>query len=214
MRSWRTTGIGDMGLREQRLNTVESYWRLTVYKSCRCLVLTTLNVPSVSMLSPGLRGGFVVALGLIAGFVVLSHVRPVHRAEASSGPHPTTTVQRLSPITTAAVASVAHDPSSVPVLLLNGVNVNKPIAGSGATTLAAAGYTNSTPKDAATTVPTSTVYFQSGYEADAAAVAAVLGLPAGEVQPLPSPPPPAIANAGGAPVIVVVGPDAPAAQGA
>ena len=129
-------------------------------------------------------------------------------------PHPTTTVQRLSPITTTPVTAPAHDPSAVPVLVLNGVNANKPIAGSAATTLVAAGYTNSTPKDAATTVSTSAVYFQPGYDADAAAVAAALGLPAGEVQPLPSPPPPAIGNAGDAPVIVVVGPDAPAAQGA
>ena len=168
----------------------------------------------MSMLSPGLRGGLVVALGLIAGIVVLSHVRPSHRVETSTGSHSTTTVQRLSPITTAAVTSPAHDPSSVPVVVLNGVNVKKPIAGSAATTLKGAGYTNSTPKDAGTTVPASTVYFQSGYEADAAAVAAALGLPAGEVQPLPSPPPPAIGNAGDAAVIVVVGPDAPAAQGA
>jgi hypothetical protein len=166
------------------------------------------------MLSPGARGGLVVALGLIAGIVMLSHVHPAHRVEARAVPRPTTTLQRLSPITTAPVTSTAHDPASVPVLVLNGVNVQKPIAGSAARTLLAAGYTNSTPKDAATTIPTSAVYFQPGYDADAAAVAAAIGLPAGEIQPLPSPPPPAIGNAGDAPVIVVVGPDAPAAQGA
>lgn len=165
------------------------------------------------MLSPGARGGVVVALGLIAGIVMLSHVHPAHRVEASTASQPTPTAQRLSPSTTAPVTSTADDPTSVPVLVLNGVNVKKPIAGSAARTLVAAGYTNSTPKDAATTVPTSAVYFQPGYDADAAAVAAAIALPASEVQPLPSPPPPAIGNAGDAPVIVVVGPDAPAAQG-
>lgn len=173
-----------------------------------------MDVRSLSMLSPGVRGGLLVALGLIAGIVMLSHVHPAHRVEASSASHPTTTVQHLAPPTTPPPTSPAHQPPSVPVLVLNGVNVNKPIAGSAVRTLGAAGYTNSTPKDAATTVPTSAVYFQPGYDADAAAVAAALGLPAGEVQPLPSPPPPAIGNAGDAPVIVVVGPDAPAAQGA
>ncbi len=147
---------------------------------------------------------------------MLSHVHPAHRVEASTASHPTTTVRHLARPRPRPrrVTSSAHQPSSVPVLVLNGVNVNKPIAGSAARTLGATGYTNSTPKDAATTVPTSAVYFQPGYDADAAAVAAALGLPAGEVQPLPSPPPPAIGNAGDAPVIVVVGPDAPAAQGA
>jgi len=166
------------------------------------------------MLSPGVRGGLVVGLGLIAGLVMLSHVDSAHRVETRSVSHPTTTVQRLAPITTEPVTSPAHDPASVPVLVLNGVNVKKPIAGSAARTLVAVGYTNSTPKDAATTVPTSTVYFQPDYDADAAAVAAGLGLPLGAVQPLPSPPPPAIGTAGVTPVIVVVGPDAPAAQGA
>ena len=49
------------------------------------------------MLSPGVRGGLLVALGLIAGIVMLSHVHPAHRVEASTASHPTTTVQHLAP---------------------------------------------------------------------------------------------------------------------
>jgi hypothetical protein len=123
----------------------------------------------------------------------------------------TSTTQPL-PTTTAPVA-VAHSPAAVSVLVLNGVDPKKAIAKPAATTVAAAGFTTLPARDAATTVTKSIVYFVPDYEVDAAAVAAILSIPPVAVVPLPTPPPPEVGDPTGAHVIVIIGPDAPAANG-
>lgn len=102
---------------------------------------------------------------------------------------------------------VAHNPAEVKVLVLNGVDPTKTIAGPAAQALKSANYTTLNPADAKASVQTSVVYYQPGYVADAQAVAAKLGIAATAVQPLPNPLPPAVADPKDAQVIVVIGPD-------
>jgi hypothetical protein len=158
-----------------------------------------------------LRGGLVVAAGLVVGIVMLSHIHPSHRTSAETVSRSTTTVQRIAPVTTAPPAAAPHDPASVSVVVLNGVDVTKPIAGTAAKALSTAGYANSTAKDATTTVSSSVVYFQPGFNDDAVSIAAALGLPASSAQPLSSPPPAALGTTVDAYVTVLIGPDAPVA---
>lgn len=108
--------------------------------------------------------------------------------------------------TTTTVAT--REPADVPTIVLNDSGVAG-AAGSYSDALAAAGYQMTNPDganadaegDAATTI----VYFAPGFDADAAAVAAVIGLP-DTVTPtaLPTTPPGPIA---GASVVVVLGTD-------
>lgn len=106
--------------------------------------------------------------------------------------------------TTTSTTAVVHTPAEVRVLVLNGSGLSG-VAGTASQSLAAAGYVTLDP-DNATATPTTVVYFVPGFDADAAAAATVLGIPATAVQPLPTPPPvnPADAN-----VIVVLGADSP-----
>jgi hypothetical protein len=97
--------------------------------------------------------------------------------------------------------------------VLNGVDPKKAIAKPAATTVAAAGYTALPARDAASTVAKSIVYFVAGYEVDAKAVAAILSIPPASVVALPTPTPAEVGDPGSAHVIVVIGPDAPAANG-
>ena len=72
----------------------------------------------------------------------------------------------------------AHDPAQVKVLVLNGSGKSG-VAKAGKDQLAAANYTVLEPGNAeGGTVTASIVYFVPGYDADAAAIAAKLGLPA------------------------------------
>jgi hypothetical protein len=103
---------------------------------------------------------------------------------------------------------VAHDPAAVKVLVLNGVDKTKPIAGQAAGALKSANYTTLAPGDAPATVPTSAVYYTAGYGADAKAIASRLGIQESLVAALPTPLPAAVGDAKDANVVVVVGPDA------
>jgi hypothetical protein len=125
----------------------------------------------------------------------------------------TTTVAGGGTATTTTVA-VAHNPAEVKVLVLNGVDKAKPIAGTAAGALKSANYTTLAPGDAATTVPTSSVYYTPGYEADAHAIASKLGIPDSAVAPLPTPLPASVTDPKDANVVVVVGPDAGVIGGA
>ncbi len=94
-------------------------------------------------------------------------------------------------------------PNQVKVFVANAAGVQG-AAGRAADTLKAAGYV-AVAGNSPTRVDTTTVYYTEGFQAEAQAVAATLGVPATSVQPMPTPPP--VADIQGAQVLVVLGPD-------
>ncbi len=86
------------------------------------------------------------------------------------------------------VANLAdpRPPGEVTVRVANGAR-RQGVAGAGTATLEAAGYPALDPKNGPT-VDDSVVYYVSGYAADAAAVAELLGLQATAIEPMPDEP--------------------------
>jgi hypothetical protein len=157
------------------------------------------------------RGALVTGAAVLLGAIILGGISTRPSTHVASAP--TTTTTRPQPTTTAPVTAAPHTPDTVTVLVLNGVDPKKAIAKPAAATVAAAGFTTAPARDAAVTVTKSIVYFIADYEADAKAVAAFLSIPPASVVALPSQTPVEIGDPAGAQVIVVVGPDAPAANG-
>ena len=93
------------------------------------------------------------------------------------------------------------------VVVLNGSGGVKGVAGATTDKIKAKGYKTLEPGNAAP-VDKTTVYYTQGYQADANAVAGVLGLAATSVSAAPANPP---AGSTGANVIVVLGKDTPPA---
>ncbi len=117
----------------------------------------------------------------------------------------TTAGTRITPTT---AAEVAHPPAEVRVLVLNGVDPKKAIAGPVAKALQTANYTTLPAGDAKSTVVATAVYYQAGYKADADLIVSQLGYPATSVQPLPATlPAPLAGGIKNANVVVLVGPD-------
>jgi hypothetical protein len=109
-------------------------------------------------------------------------------------------------------APVLHPPASVKVLVLNGSGKSG-VAKAGADALKPAGFTTLDPTNAKSTVATSVVYAAPGFEADAIAVAGLLGLPPTAVKPLTVPPPAEVGDPADAAVVAVLGPESAAAGG-
>ncbi len=108
--------------------------------------------------------------------------------------------------TTTTEAAVARPPAEVSVLVLNGTNGIKGVAGRGTTLITDAGYIGAEPKNADVDGP-SVILYVEGYEADARAVAAAFGVdPDAVVQPF-DPATSPIADTQGANIIVRVGND-------
>ena len=152
------------------------------------------------------RGALLIAVAIALGAGLLA------KSFGSGGPthtgatHSTTTT---TVATTASTQPVQHNPAEVKVLVLNGVDRTKSIAGPAAAALRALNYVTLAPSDAKANVQTTAIYFQPGYQADAAAIAQKFGVPSSAVAALPSPLPPSVDAAGDANVIAVVGPDSP-----
>ena len=163
-----------------------------------------------------LRGALLIGVAVVLGAVLLAQSFQGGGSPVSAGAGTTTsTVKRTETSTTPSTTPQPHDPATVKVLVLNGSGKSG-IAKAGADQLKAANYTTLDPKNAATSAPitASVVYFTAGYEADAQQIAAKLGLAPSAVQPLPSPPPPAVGDPKDANVVVMIGTDAPVAGGA
>lgn len=157
-----------------------------------------------------------MAAAVVVGLVLLNHTDDPSRVRLTSRPtSTTTTVPRSTTTTTPATTTTVarHEPASLKVLVMNGVNKKLALAGPDAKALVKAGYPNTTSKDAANTVSKSVVYVVPGYEGDGTAVASLLGIPAAAVKALPTPLPPEVGNPGDAQIIVVLGPDAPVSTG-
>ena len=96
-------------------------------------------------------------------------------------------------------------PAEVKVLVVNGTRT-KGAATKVTDVLKPAGYNTLAPTDAPA-AEASSVFFEQGYEKEAAAVAALLQLPTSAVKPIPTPVPVKGGNHKGANVLVQVGPE-------
>ena len=153
-----------------------------------------------------LRGAGLLAVAVILGIILLrSGGGDPYATAVKTGvaPVPEITVPRAVPTT---ITVPVRTPAQIKVLPANGTSTG----GAGLlifNRLKQAGYnvlaaTNTTSQGSATT---SNVYFNPGFDREAAVVAQLLGLPDSAVQPMPTPPP--VSDTRGADVIVVVGPD-------
>lgn len=143
-----------------------------------------------------------VLLGALAGVAIAGRPTPVDQTLIAAPPATaaaTTTILSTAAITstsgapvvtstpaasTTTLTTVARvDRSAVRVLVANAAN-RTGIASSTADLLIAAGFTDSTPKNALNVAAVSVVHARPGFEAAAAEVAATLGLAATSVRPL------------------------------
>jgi hypothetical protein len=160
------------------------------------------------------RAVLLVALALIIGVVLLRRVGGGGAAPTTAASTGTTSTTAKStaggktattaPAATTTTTTPARPASAVKVLVANGSTV-RGLAGLIATKLHTAGYNTLAVVNATQQVTASLVYFQPGYQKEAAAVAGTLGVAATAVQPTPSPPP--VTNLSTANVLVVAGPD-------
>jgi LytR cell envelope-related transcriptional attenuator len=152
------------------------------------------------------------ALVLVAVFVALGAYlidlgagRHPPASAASSSSTTTTTTAPTTPSTTTTTAPSGVQPSkTVNVLVANASQTNG-IAAYYSGKLAAAGWGTLTPVTATTATATSSVYYATGQQQSAQAVAVSLGVPTSAVQPLGSTVP--VASTTGADVVVVAGND-------
>lgn len=159
-------------------------------------------------MSPSARGVFLVAAAVALGVGILSSIG---KSSAAPGSVPaaavsssTTTTASARSTTTTTQALATHSPSSVKVLVANGTSVAG-VAGKLKTKLATGGYDLLAPTNTTSPARASAVYYQTGYQGDAQAVASAAGLGTSTLQAMTSQLP--VANSSGAQVIVVIGPD-------
>jgi len=112
------------------------------------------------------------------------------------------------PESTAPPATVP--PAEVKVVAANGAGISG-LAGATTDFLATQGYTNSVATDSPADVATTVVYYADGFQPNAEAIAAALGLPADRAQPLVPETPVANDQPADAAIVVSIGPDAEAA---
>lgn len=174
-----------------------------------------------------LKGGILVFVALAIGVALLlqgtgtdldasSPSGPDESADDGNGSPATTDDDGANPDdttdttdgTTSTTGATARPPDEVTVLVANASGITG-AAGTAGSTLQAQGYLIAEPDNAPLTT-TTTVYYISGFEAEARAVATALGLdPAAEgvVAEVPSPVPTNDASMGAANVLVILGPD-------
>jgi hypothetical protein len=125
----------------------------------------------------------------------------------------TTTVAGSTQTTQADTTKGTTTPAAqLPIIAANGSKISG-LAGKTKTQLAAAGYTSVIATDATSAASTSIVYFVAGFEKDAEAVAAAIGMPAARLAQMPDPSQVPVSSIGDVKVVIVLGPDAPNAGG-
>ena len=160
--------------------------------------------------SSGLAAGRAAALlaaAVVLGIVLLNAADDSPSTAVSTGtddtvpdevttstPLPTTTIVTLPP----------RAPADVKIIAANGTDV-KGVAKRATDQLKAAGYNVLSPTDASAKAQSSSVFYAADFQREADVVATGLGLPSTAVQPLPTPPP--LADARGANLVLVVGPE-------
>ena len=95
-------------------------------------------------------------------------------------------------------------PSATTVVVANGTSVNG-LAAHYSTVIGAGGWTMKTPIDAATSVPTSAVYYAAGQQQQAGSIATSIGIKPAQVLPITTATP--VTGATGIDVVVVIGAD-------
>ena len=146
--------------------------------------------PSSPAPNPATRGLILVAVAVVLGAILLikgggvgfdepSNDLEIDASDEEATASTTTTTEQAAPSTSVA-------PTALKVVALNGAGING-YAGKAQQFLSVAGYTSTTAITAATQAPTTTVYFAPGFEADAAAIAGLFGLPPTSVQAMPTP---------------------------
>jgi hypothetical protein len=160
--------------------------------------------------STATRGVIVVAAALIVGVLLIvkgggGEAVADKNAEIDGT---TTTAPGGGPTTTQATNGTTVPPAQLAIIAANGSKITG-LAGKTKTQLAQAGYTSVIATDATTDANTSIVYFVAGFDKDAEAVAAVLGMPPARLAQMPDPSQVPVASVGDVKVVVVLGPDAP-----
>ena len=167
------------------------------------------------------RGVIVIAVTVVVGLLIFWQGFSHDASETvATGPTETTVpgdVDRdAAPTTTAPEQATTVPktpvtkvpPDEINVIVANGVDPTKTIAGPQAAKLSAAGYPSPVTMDLPPpAVTTSSVYYTGDLESEAQAVAVALGLPDSAVNPIPTPSPVPMNTAE---ILVVIGPDAPA----
>jgi hypothetical protein len=161
------------------------------------------------------RGVGLIAIAAVIGIVLLHHNGPTTSATTVSAHATTTAAPSHAPSTTATTppttGAALRPPSSVKVLVANGTaagggaGVSQHLATTVSQTLHSQGYDTLAPLDATQKVTATIVYFQPGYEREAAVLAQSAGLPVSAVQSMPAQPP--VPSLNGANILVVAGPD-------
>ncbi len=159
--------------------------------------------------SAGARGAVLLAVAVVLGIVLLQAFDtgdPVGQAVSSGDSNDTvpTTLSNsgtVAPTTTTTVAT--RTPAEVKVLVANGTAI-RGLGGKTSDALKALAYNVLSPTDTTKALETTSIQYDTGFDAEARAIATTLGLPVSAVVPLNSPP---VDDARGASVIVLLGAD-------
>jgi hypothetical protein len=103
-----------------------------------------------------------------------------------------------------ATTTTTAPPSATTVVVANGTSVNG-LAAHYSTVISAGGWTMKTPIDAATSLPTSAVYYAAGQQQQAGSIASTIGVKPAQVLPITTATP--VTGATGVDVVVVIGAD-------
>ncbi len=165
-----------------------------------------------------IRGAVLIGVAVVVGFVVLAAFDPpaTRTVTAEDGGEvavpeaSTTTTTPATTDSTAPAPPAAHDPATVTVLVANASGVPGVAGAITDTVITPNGYQTAAATNADANSATSTLYYQAGYEADAANVAALFNpVPATAVLAEPYP----VDDLAGANLVVVVGQDLAATVG-
>ena len=145
--------------------------------------------PSAPAPNPASRGLILVAVAVVLGAILLIKGGGIgfdqDGEELTIDTGGDSTAAEVTTTTTTAAPSTSVAPAELTVVALNGAGING-YAASAQQFLSVAGYSTTTAATAATQTQSTIVYFAPGFEADALAVAGLLGLDATSVQPLPA----------------------------
>jgi hypothetical protein len=160
------------------------------------------------------RGIALIVAAVLLGVVLLKATDSPEPFTAESTDTSTVTGNTDTPddttaTTTATTVAATHNPAEVTVLVANGAGING-LARRITDQLVPANYVAAVPTETLAPADASMVYFAEGYEADAAAIAAML-TPPPATAPMPDPPP--VEDLKGAQVLVVAAADLAAASG-
>ena len=136
------------------------------------------------------RGAVLLFVAFLLGLVLLQssdHSTPIGTSTANTTAPKSETTQPPVATTTTAPPQPAHDPKTVKVLAANATTTNG-IGDKVRRKLIAGGFDALQPVTSNTKLDTSQVFFVAGYQPDANAIAAALGVPLSNVQPMPAKP--------------------------